>query len=515
MADRLHLQPKHRQVLEALLREHLPDVEVWAYGSRVSGRSHDGSDLDLLLRGPGLNEIPIDQLGDFEEAVRESSIPFMVEARDWSRLPERFHREIERNRMVLVEGQPTSTDSCWRETTLSQLGRIVTGKTPPSRYTEYFGGNIPFVTPTDFDGRRYIDSTKRYLTKAGANAVRGVGVPKDAVMVSCIGSDMGKTAMSSCGCATNQQINSIIIEGDDSPLFVYYNLRKRRDEIRALASGSAQPILNKTAFGQLTISLPSPSEQHAIAHILGTLDDKIELNRRMNETLEAMARALFKSWFVDFDPVRAKMQGRHTGLPRHIVDLFPDRILGEIPEGWERKPVSDFASIKGGKQLPKDEFIENGPVPVFGGAGLMGHTDRCNADGYVISVGRVGAYCGQFIAHRGQAWVNNNASLIVQNKGVPGEWLLLALRNLDIELIKKGAAQPFVSNSDLAAMEIVAPSDSALEAFWSLAEPLSLRSEQVAAEMKTLVDLRGTLLPKLISGDLRLKDVDPFLERAL
>ena len=103
MADRLHLQPKHRQVLEALLREHLPDVEVWAYGSRVSGKSHDGSDLDLVLRGPGLNEIPIGQLGDFEEAVRESTIPFLVEARDWSRLPERFHREIERDHVVVLE----------------------------------------------------------------------------------------------------------------------------------------------------------------------------------------------------------------------------------------------------------------------------------------------------------------------------------------------------------------------------------------------------------------------------
>ena len=101
--DRLHLLPKHRRVLETLLRQYLPDVEVWAYGSRVNGRSHDGSDLDLVLRGSDLKEIPTDQLGDFEEAVQESNIPFLVEARDWARLPERFHREIERDRVVLVE----------------------------------------------------------------------------------------------------------------------------------------------------------------------------------------------------------------------------------------------------------------------------------------------------------------------------------------------------------------------------------------------------------------------------
>ena len=118
MADRLHLQPKHREVLEALLREHLPDVEVWAYGSRVSGKSHDGSDLDLVLRGPGLKEIPIGQLGDFEEAVRESTIPFLVEARDWARLPERFHQEIERDTCGVVDRVGTSTfsGSEWRLT---------------------------------------------------------------------------------------------------------------------------------------------------------------------------------------------------------------------------------------------------------------------------------------------------------------------------------------------------------------------------------------------------------------
>ena len=104
MADRLHLPPKHRRMLEALLRKHLPNVEVWAYGSRVNGRSHDGSDLDLVLRGPGLKEISSDQVGDFEEAVRASNIPLLVEARDWTRLPERFHREIEREYVVLEEG---------------------------------------------------------------------------------------------------------------------------------------------------------------------------------------------------------------------------------------------------------------------------------------------------------------------------------------------------------------------------------------------------------------------------
>jgi len=105
MAERLLLATRHRRILERLLREHLPGVEVWAYGSRVKGRSHDGSDLDLVLRGPGLEAIPMDRLGEFWEALTDSSIPFLVEARDWVRLPERFHRQIEREHVVLVNAQ--------------------------------------------------------------------------------------------------------------------------------------------------------------------------------------------------------------------------------------------------------------------------------------------------------------------------------------------------------------------------------------------------------------------------
>lgn len=102
MTDSLHLPDRHRSIIKALAREHLPDVEVWAYGSRVNGRSHEGSDLDLILRGPGLKKVPLDRIADFADALRESTIPFLVEARDWARVPERFHRRIELQHIVLV-----------------------------------------------------------------------------------------------------------------------------------------------------------------------------------------------------------------------------------------------------------------------------------------------------------------------------------------------------------------------------------------------------------------------------
>lgn len=102
MADRLHLKLKHRRMLKDILRAHVPEVVVWAYGSRISGRSHDGSDLDLVLRSPELKEIPLSKLVELEEALRESTIPFLIEARDWARLPASFHREIARDYVVLL-----------------------------------------------------------------------------------------------------------------------------------------------------------------------------------------------------------------------------------------------------------------------------------------------------------------------------------------------------------------------------------------------------------------------------
>ena len=105
MAERLHLSPRHRKMIEVLLRHHLPGVEAWVYGSRIHGRSHGGSDLDLVLRAPGLQRIETGRLKALSEALRESNIPFLVEARDWTRLPENFHREIERNHVVLIHGQ--------------------------------------------------------------------------------------------------------------------------------------------------------------------------------------------------------------------------------------------------------------------------------------------------------------------------------------------------------------------------------------------------------------------------
>ncbi|UWR15597.1 restriction endonuclease subunit S [Sulfitobacter sp. M368] len=287
------------------------------------------------------------------------------------------------------------------------------------------------------------------------------------------------------------------------------------------STGSTMASLNQKTIARIPILLPSPEQQTLVADILHTFDDKIELNRRMNETLEAMARAVFRDWFVDFGPTRRKAASETDPvailggiLPdpakaTELAALFPDRFGDNgLPEGWEEREVGSFAKLKGGKQLPKTEFVEDGDIPVFGGAGHMGNTDKANASGYVISVGRVGAYCGNFVAHRGLAWINNNASFFELKNGTKPEWFFYALRGLDLTTIRKGAAQPFVSNGDIAKLSLVFPGDPVLETFQGILLPLVQLIEANEKENQTVAATRDLLLPKLMSGEIRLKGAE-------
>ena len=209
---------------------------------------------------------------------------------------------------------------------IGDLGRVVKlGRTPPGNDDRYYGDAIPFLTPTDMGELRRVERPSRFLSPFGA-AELGRCLVHAGVGVSCIGWQMGKSVLIDRATITNQQINSIEIHEDIADrVFVYYALRARRQEFFNLgAAGSRTPILNKGDFERLPFVLPALSKQQAVATILGALDDKLELNRRMYETLEETARALFKSWFVDFDPVEAKAVGRQPlGMNAATAALFP------------------------------------------------------------------------------------------------------------------------------------------------------------------------------------------------
>lgn len=395
--------------------------------------------------------------------------------------------------------------------------KIGSGATPRGGKETYSDdGPIALIRSQNVYNDRFSHGGLAFISEEQASQLQNVEVKNGDVLLNITGDSVARACQVDpdvLPARVNQHV-AIIRPRPDwiNPRFLRYYLITPSMQAHMLglaAAGATRNALTKSMIEGFRIPAWPVDEQMVIASVLGALDDKIELNRRMNETLEATARAIFKDWFVDFGPTRAKMEGRAPYLAPDIWPLFPDRLDDEgKPEGWELRPVGDFAELRGGKQLEKERITSVGTIPVFGGAGVMGFTDDHNAEGFVISVGRVGAYCGQFFSHRGKAWINNNASLIRQFQGVSGEWLFQSLCHADIEVIKKGAAQPFVSNTDVGNMPIIWPGERVVARFADAAVPLMLRMEHNSAEASSLATTRDFLLPKLMSGEVRVKDAE-------
>lgn len=324
-------------------------------------------------------------------------------------------------------------------------------------------------------------------------------------------------------------------KGND-PRFVSYFLQGIN--YLAYSDKAAVPGVNRNDLHRAPIRYPiNPAEQHAIAHILGTLDDKIELNGRMNESLEAMARALFKSWFVDFDPVRAKAESRASGLPKHIAALFPDSFAGsesgEIPRGWRVVSLGELCSRMAmgpfGSDIKTDNFVSAG-VPVIRGGNL---TDGFIDEGFVYlseekadELRKANAYPGDIvITHRGTL---GQVGLIPGESRFPRYVVSQSQMVLSVdpsvtssryiyEYLRSGTGQhqilantsqtgvPAIARpvTSVRAIRILAPSTAVLRPFEALVSPLIERSIRNRGESRTIAALRDALLPKLISGEVR------------
>jgi type I restriction enzyme S subunit len=291
-----------------------------------------------------------------------------------------------------------------------------------------------------------------------------------------------------------------------------------------------QQHFNVGSARTMRLHLPSVHEQRAIAHILGTLDDKIELNRRMNETLEAIAQALFKSWFVDFDPVRAKAEGRDPGLPKEIADLFPDRFdeseLGEIPAAWEIRTIGTLAEVLGGStpRTIETEYWDNGAhywatpkdlstltVPALltterriTDAGLAQISSGLLPAGTVLLSSR--APIGYLAIAEVPVAINQGFIAMKPRKGMSNLFLLQWARVAHEDILSHANGSTFleISKANFRPIPVVAPPVEVLGAFDRVARPLYERIVANERESRTLAATRDTLLPKLICGELRI-----------
>ena len=504
MTDRLALPRRYRDQLEALLREHVPGVEVWAYGSRVNGESHDGSDLDLALRGPALE--PLDGgYYDLLEAIEKSSIPILVQTHDWAMLPESFHREIERDYIVVQQGAKQATGG-WQEASLGEVIELKRGYDLPQR--KRIPGSVPLVSSS---GVTY------YHTEA---KVRGPGV------VTGRYGTLGEVFfVPSDFWPLNTTLYVRDFKGND-PRFISYFLRGL--DFSAYSDKAAVPGLNRNHLHQAAVRYPADiTEQQAIAHILGTLDDKIELNQRMNETLEAMARALFKSWFVDFEPVRAKMEGRWRrgeslpGLPAEHYDLFPDLLvdseLGEVPEGWEVKALGECFNLTMGQSPPGSTYNDNRDgLPFFQGRTDFGfrypeNRKFCTSPIRIAQPGDTLVSVRAPVGDINMAWERcclGRGVAALRHKSGSISFTYYSVEALQPEIGQyehTGTVFGAINKDQFAALRTMDPSATLVDQFRTRVQPLDERIKTNTAESRSLIAQRDALLLILVSGEVRVE----------
>lgn len=331
----------------------------------------------------------------------------------------------------------------------------------------------------------------------------------------------------------NTALYVVDFHGNDER-FAYYFLKQF--DFTSYNSGSAQPSLNRNYIHPVLVDVPKLAEQRAIAHILGALDDKIELNRRRNQTLEAMARALFKDWFVDFGPVRARMEGREPYLPADLWQSFPDRLDDEgTPERWEMQPLSKLLKIIGGG-TPKTSVAEywGGDIPWFSvvdtpaasdvfviatektitDQGLACSSARLIPKGTTIISAR-GTVGNLAIAGRDMAF-NQSCYALRGTSDVGDYFVYLAAQQMVDQLrsMAHGSVFSTITRRTFEAIERPVPPPIVLREFERLVTKWFDAILCSVQESRSLAALRDTLLPKLVSGGLRIADAERFIERS-
>lgn len=309
-----------------------------------------------------------------------------------------------------------------------------------------------------------------------------------------------------------QDTVKLIFKDEDAPkTYIYWLLRtpQYRAYCKAHATGTTNLGLPRGDFLAFPIPALTPSRR-GLLELLQALDDKIELNRRMNKTLESMARAIFKDWFVDFGPIRAKMEGRAPYLAPEIWDLFPDAIDDDKPRGWRSGTLHDLIVLQRGFDLPKSKRVE-GKYPVLAASGINGTHDQAKVPGPGVATGRSGVIGNVFYIHD-NFWPLNTSLWVKEYKNSSPPHAYFLIQTLDFRSFNSGSAVPTLNRNHVHNLPIRVPPPEVVSAFDKLVEPLLQRQRINDIECGTLAQTRDLLLPKLMSGEIRLRGTEKAVE---
>lgn len=407
----------------------------------------------------------------------------------------------------------------WNECKLGDIcSKVTSGGTPNTRKNEYYGGKIPWVRTQEVNFNRIYDAEIK-ITEDGLNNSSAKWIPENSVIIAMYGATAGKVAINKIPVTTNQACCNLIINKDTADYtFIYYNILSRFSSIANMAVGGAQQNLNAGMIKDLPIFLPDLPTQTAIAEILSSLDDKIELNNKINQELETLAQTLFKQWFIDFDFPNENGEPYKSSGGEMVASE-----LGEIPKGWEIKRLKQILNIKrGGSPRPIHDYMASSGLPWV----KISDATALN-NPFLFST-------KEFIKVEGlrKTILLKKGSLILSNSATPGlpkfleldacihdgwlhfqdiervtyNFLYLLFLYIRVDLVGQGNGSIFINlkTDILKEYAISIPYSDVMEKFSEVINPIFETIKNNASENIKLTNLRDTLLPKLISGELEI-----------
>lgn len=375
---------------------------------------------------------------------------------------------------------------------LSDLVDVIGGGTPKTTEESYWNGSIPWLSVKDFGGdKKYVYNTEKSITEEGLNNSSTKLLHKDNIIISARGT-VGELAMIPYDMAFNQSCFGLIPKGNNDPHFVYYLLKDKVRSLKSQTQGSVFDTITKATFDRIECADYSEEDQRRIVSILSSLDRKIELNNKINADLEEMAQAIFKNWFVDFEPFK---DGK-----------FVDSELGMIPEGWKVGLLGELCNFKRGKNLLTKNAIDEGVPVVAGGLEPSCYHNIANTGAPVITVSGSGANAGFMRMYHVPVWASDCSFIDISCENFYFVYCFLKVNSKLLKHAQTGAVQPHVKPSDIHDFELVIPDEESIYDFQDKVKPFFDRIASLQKENSRLSSLRDTLLPRLMSGELEVPE---------
>ncbi|MDD3594876.1 restriction endonuclease subunit S [Sulfuricurvum sp.] len=486
------------ETLNRLFAKYVPHCEVRAFGSRVKWTSKDYSDLDLAI----VCDEPIERklFNRLKEEIEEIPINFRVDLLDWHKISPEFQKIIEEQYEIIYAETSQNSDE-WKYYRVDEFAEIVGGGTPKTDIDAYWNGSIPWLTPKDLSGytNRFISHGERHISAEGLKNSSAKLVPAGAVLLTSR-APVGYVAIAQNEVCTNQGFRSLIPKDGFDSEFIYYVLFHNTEYLKSHATGTTFQELSGGALKNLSFQIPSLKTQKKIVKILSSLDDKIALNREINKTLEAMAQAIFKSWFVDFEPFK---EGK-----------FVESELGMIPQGWEVKPLTEDFVITMGQSPDGKTYNENGEgIPFFQGRTDFGFrfpsnriycTDPKRYAKKFDTLVSVRAPVGDMNLAIEDCCIGRGLSAVRHKKGYYSftYYLLKSIDEKFKQFEHNGTVFGSINKASFENLKAIIPNDVLICDFEKIVNAIDDQVYSLSNEIQTLSILRDTLLPKLLSGEI-------------